>query len=104
MVDEQGAEVLEEMEMYGNAGRTLRVSQGVTEDERMPEKWDHARNTEGEIVGFIGQKAILRAGEETRVGKADAIRKESEERGSDGAAAAGEDGVMAALARLRQQN
>src|SRR5271169_3380615 len=64
MVDEDGAQVLEEMETYGNAGRTVPAAamRGPTEDERMPEEWNRARNMEGgEVVGFIGQRAIFRA-------------------------------------------
>jgi len=103
MVDQEGADVLEEVETtYANAGRTgVRVSQGPVDDERMPEEWNRARNTEGgEVVGFIGQRAIVRAGG----GEGDEIREESERGGEEDArGGAGEDGVMAALARLRQQ-
>lgn len=91
MVDQEGAEVLEEMETYANAGRTVRVPRGPVDDERMPEEWNRARNTEGEVVGFIGQRPIVRAG----IAEGDEIR--------DDTTVPGEEGVMAALARLRQQ-
>jgi len=110
-VDEDGAQVLEEMETYGNAGRTVpaAATRGPTEDERMPEEWNRARNMEGgEVVGFIGQRAIVRAG---MGGEGGEIREESERMmgvveeggGEEDVSTAGETGVMAALARLRQQ-
>jgi len=111
MVDEDGAQVLEEMETYGNAGRTVlpAATRGPTDDERMPEEWNRARNMEGgEVVGFVGQRAIVRAG---MGGEGGEIREESErmmgvvgeEGGEEDVSTAGETGVMAALARLRQQ-
>ena len=93
MVDQEGAEVLEEMETYANAGRTVRAPRGPVDDERMPEEWNRAKNTEGEVVGFIGQRPIVRAG----MAEGDEIREEED------ATVPGEEGVMAALARLRQQ-
>jgi len=99
------------MERYGNAGKTVRgaAARGPTDDERMPEEWNRAMNMDGgEVVGFIGQRAIVRE----RMGEeGDEIREESERmtdvvgegRGEEDATTTGEEGVMAALARLRRQ-
>ena len=97
MVDQEGADVLEQMETYANAGSVPTMGrptqkQRPMDDERMPEEWNRARNKEGEVVGFIGQRPIIR-------------EKESEDvppEENEGTSEAGS-GVMAALARLRQQ-
>jgi hypothetical protein len=98
MVDEAGAEALEEEETYRNAGnpptaRTRPVQRGPVQDERMPDEWNRAQNQEGEVVGFIGQRPIIRPTKE--IESAGVVENEG---GSDSAS-----GVMAALARLRQQ-
>ena len=96
MVDQEGADVLEEVETatYRNAGVPLSarpLQQGLAEDERMPNEWNRARNQQGEVVGFAGQRPIVRPAREGGVGSSGDADTES---GS---------GVMAALARLRQQ-
>ena len=96
MVDEAGAEALEEEETYRNAGNpsTPRpVQRGPVHDERMPDEWIRAQNQEGEVVGFIGQRPIIRPTKEI---ESEAVV--ANEVGSDSGS-----GVMAALARLRQQ-
>jgi len=105
MVDQEGVNVMEEMEQnYANAGNASMgrrpVSQqgrSVVEDERMPDEWNRARNQDGEIVGFIGQRPIIRpAGQDDA--EDDACKEDYG--GSQGEV---NSGVMAALARLRQQ-
>jgi hypothetical protein len=94
MVDEDGVEALEELETYGNAGNVpvhKPIRQGPVEDERMPDEWNRTRNQEGEVVGFIGQRPIIRPTIENQV------EKEVEDGGT------ANEGVMAALSRLRQQ-
>lgn len=101
MVDQEGADVLEQMETtnYANAGnepvmgRPIQQQNRPVDDERMPEEWNRARNKEGEVVGFIGHRPIIRS-------------KENEEvpmEGSEATSLETSSGVMAALARLRQQ-
>src|SRR5208337_4654653 len=97
MVDQEGADVLEEVEAtYRNAGGPRPLQQGPSEDERMPDEWNRARNQQGEVVGFVGQRPIIRSGRE-----AEEAEDVLESGGSDNADAGS--GVMAALARLRQQ-
>jgi len=94
MVDQEGADILEEEERYRNAGTapSLRpVQRGPVDDERMPDEWNRVRNQEGEVVGFIGQRPIRRPAPEEET--------EQEKQVEEGASS----GVMAALARLRQQ-
>jgi hypothetical protein len=96
MVDEAGAEALEEAETYRNAGNApgaRPIQRGPVQDERMPDEWNRAQNQEGEVVGFIGQKPIVRP---TKGNEPDTVVEN--EGGSES-----EQGVMAALARLRQQ-
>jgi hypothetical protein len=97
MVDQEGADVLAEMETYANAGSAPMMGrpaqqQRPVDDERMPEEWNRARNKEGDVVGFMGQRPIVRS-------------KESENVPAEQSSGASESssGVMAALARLRQQ-
>jgi hypothetical protein len=96
MVDQEGADVLNQMETYGNAGNTplpgQPAQQRPMDDERMPEEWNRARNMEGDVVGFMGQRPIIRPKENEMVTLEE----------SGGTSDAGS-GVMAALARLRQQ-
>lgn len=93
MVDQEGADVLEEVETtYRNAGGARPLQHGPSEDERMPDEW---RNQKGDVVGFVGQRPIIRPGKEAEA--EDVV----ESGGSDNADAGS--GVMAALARLRQQ-
>jgi hypothetical protein len=96
MVDQEGADVLNQMETYGNAGNTPLPEQSAQQrpmdDERMPEEWNRARNMEGDVVGFMGQRPIVRPKENEMVTMEE----------SGGTSDAGS-GVMAALARLRQQ-
>ena len=100
MIDQEGADVLEEVESttYRNAGiqPVERPSQQEPMgDERMPEAWNRARNQQGEVMGFVGQRSIVRpVGEEEMEGVAGTSRDSDTESGS---------AVMAALARLRQQ-
>ena len=95
MVDQEGAHVLDQMETYANAGNPLLLGQSSQQrpmdDERMPDEWNRARNKEGDVVGFIGQRPIIRP-------------KETESAAEEsGGAPEASSGVMAALARLRQQ-
>jgi len=98
MVDQEGADILDEMDnatTYRNAGHRSvdqrPVREGPVEDERMPDEWNRARNQQGEVVGFIGQRPIVRPAEESD-GNVSGISEEDP--GS---------GVMAALARLRER-
>jgi len=66
MVDQEGADVLAEMETYANAGSAPMMGrpaqqQRPVDDERMPEEWNRARNKEGDVVGFMGQRPIVRS-------------------------------------------
>ena len=100
MVDQEGVDALEEMESttYRNAAMpsgTRPLEQGPVEDERMPEEWNRARNHQGEVIGFVGQRPIVRpVTQEEMEGVVGARGDSDTESGS---------GVMAALARLRQQ-
>jgi hypothetical protein len=104
MVDEEGVNVIQEMERnYANAGNASigKVVPPVTrarttEDERMPDEWNRTRNQEGEVVGYIGQRAIRRTIEQDEQEE----NRENEEDDLVGANA----GVMAALAQLRKEN
>jgi hypothetical protein len=97
MVDQEGAEVLEEEETYRNAATAPvvgRVQRGPVDDERMPDEWNQKKNQDGEVVGFLGQNQIVRPVEavEGAVGES-----------AQGSLSSTNSGVMAALARLRQQ-
>ena len=101
-VDQDGVDALAEQDTYRNAG-TAAVARAVprepVDDERMSEEWNRARNQEGEVVGFIGQKPIVRPVRETVDKPVDKpIDKDSRDEGSES-----NSGIMAALARLRQQ-
>ena len=58
----------------------------------MPEDWNRARNQQGEVVGFVGQRPIVRP-----------VRDEEMEGVVGSSGDSDTPGVMAALARLRQQ-
>jgi hypothetical protein len=97
MVDQEGAEVLEEEETYRNAGTApvVRPAQRIpVVDERMPDEWNRKRNQGSEVVGFIGQNPIVRPAEAVE-GAVDGSEQ--------GSVSGTNSGVMAALARLRQQ-
>ena len=99
MVDQEGADALEKVESttYRNAGMPRGggpLQQGPVEDERMPDQWNRARNQQGEVVGFVGQRPIVRPVGEEKEGVVGSGGDSDTESGS---------GVMAALARLRQQ-
>jgi len=102
MVDQEGANVVDEMERtYANAGnasmgRVPVTRQRPAEDERMPEEWNRAMNQEGNVVGYIGQRPIRRPAEQ------DTELDNQLESGWDTQTEATA-GVMAALARLRQE-
>jgi len=107
MVDQEGANVMEDMERnYANAGNASMGRTGPvarrksSEDERMPDEWNRARNQEGEVVGYIGQRPIRRAVEQPDKDdqNGDSAENGVEIQGDPSA------GVMAALARLRQEN
>ena len=95
MVDQEGADALDQMETYANAGNPPLLGQpsqqGPMDDERMADEWNRAKNKEGDVVGFIGQRPIIRPKE------TESAAEESGETPEAGS------GVMAALARLRQQ-
>jgi hypothetical protein len=96
MVDQEGADVLEEVETtYRNTGGARPLQQGPSEDERMPDEWNRVRNQQGEVVGFVGQRPIIRPRREEEA-------EDVVESGGSNNADTGS-GVMAALARLRQQ-
>jgi len=101
MIDQEGADVLDEMERgYGNAGTgptALPPQQVPVDDERMPDEWNRARNQQGELVGFFGQRPIIRPSTEKE--EADMLGDEKAGSEMDQASA----GVMAALAQLRRQ-
>lgn len=96
MVDQEGADALDQVETYANAGNPPLPGQSSQQrpmdDERMPDEWNRDRNKEGDGVGFIGQRPIIRPKETESV--------TAEESGGTPEAGSG---VMAALARLRQQ-
>jgi len=99
MIDQDGADVLEEMETtaYRNAGNvsgTRPLQQGPLEDGRMPDEWNRARNQEGDVIGFVGQRPIIRPTREEE--STDVVESAAGEDTGSGS------GVMAALARLRQ--
>jgi hypothetical protein len=96
MVDQEGADVLEEVETtYRNTGGARPLQQGPSEDERMPDEWNRVRNQQEEVVGFVGQRPIIRPRREEEA-------EDVVESGGSNNADTGS-GVMAALARLRQQ-
>lgn len=98
MVDQEGVDILDETETtYANAGapRSARpLPLRSTEDERISDEWNRTRSQQGEVVGFMGQKPIIRSG----------IDRDNEDRAESGALsdANTQSEVMAALARLRQ--
>jgi hypothetical protein len=97
MVDQEGAEVLEEEETYRNAATAPvvgRVQRGPVDDERMPDEWNRKKNQDGEVVGFLGQNPIVRPVEAVEGAAGESTQ---------GSLSGTNSGVMAALARLRQQ-
>ena len=104
-VDQAGEEALEHIEQYyANAGEAAPVSRPIQQrpvpDERMPDEWNRTRNQEGEVVGFIGQRPIVRPEKEAEDSEP---KNGSENGGPSSDKAKVSSGVMAALARLRQQ-
>lgn len=100
MVDQEGADILEEAELitYQKAGMppaATPLQQGPLEDERVPEEWNRARIQQGDVVGFLGQRPIVRPVREEEM--ADVVGSRGDPDTECGS------GVMAALARLRQQ-
>jgi hypothetical protein len=95
MVDQEGVDALEEVEetTYRNAGiapNAKSLRQELGEDGRMPDEWNRTRNSQGELVGFVGPRPIIRP------------PRDEDVVGTSGGEKATDSGVMAALARLRQ--
>ena len=100
MIDQDGADTLEEMERYASAGTApipRRLQHTAMDDERMSEEWNRARNQQGEVVGFLGQRPIIRSSTDTEEADKGGEKKGSSDTDESSA------GVMAALARLRRQ-
>ena len=100
MVDQDGSDALEEIETtYRNAAipwGTRPLQQEPVEDERMSDEWKRTRDQQGEVVGIIGQRPVVRPFREEEM--PDVVVASG-----GGLDAHSGSGVMVALARLRQQ-
>lgn len=100
MVDQEGADVLREVETtYRNAGITPGARskpQSPVEDERMPDEWNRVRNQQGEVIGLVGQRPVVRPMRVEEAVDVDGVGSVGDEDPNS------ESRVMAALARLRQ--
>jgi hypothetical protein len=97
-IDQDGIDGAQ-VEGYGNAGHApsnRSVQEKPKDDERMPDEWNRANNKEGYVAGFIGHRPIIRGATDKQV------VPEIAEHGGDSENTT-ESGVMAALARLRQE-